>query len=93
MVDAKDKWRVQDAYASDDLCVGEDHRTVNAVLTLKKRQAPKKRASPKNKDPSSANKKGKQKMINRRAGCHRKVEQVEHTGDHKENEKIAQTSE
>ena len=47
------------------------------------RHAPKKRASPANKDPSSDNKNGKQTMINRRAGCHKKVEQVEHTGDHK----------
>ena len=38
MVDAKHKWRVQDAYASDDLCVGGDHRTVNAVLNQKKRE-------------------------------------------------------
>ena len=45
MVDAKHKWRVQYAYASDGLCVGDDHRTVNAVLDLKKTKNNNKRAT------------------------------------------------
>ena len=59
-------------------------RTIKTQRKQKKRQAPEKRASPSNKDPTSDDKNRKQKMINRGAGCHKKVEHVEHTGDHKE---------
>ena len=37
VTDAKHKWRVQDSYASDELSIGEDRRTVNAVIDLQKK--------------------------------------------------------
>ena len=37
VTDAKHKWRVQDSYASDELSIGEDRSTVNAVIDLQKK--------------------------------------------------------
>ena len=39
LVGTKDKWRLQNVNADDDLYVGNDHRTVAATIELKRKQA------------------------------------------------------
>ena len=34
LVRIKDKWGLQNAFSSDDLYVGEDHRTITAILKV-----------------------------------------------------------
>ena len=37
LINLKDKWRLQNIYSSDDLHVGEDHRTLTATIRIDKK--------------------------------------------------------
>ena len=51
LVGRKDKWRLQNVNAEDDLYVGNDHRTVAATIELKRKQAKSNKSKQKNEVP------------------------------------------